>query len=118
MGKMSILLAVSLGYSFGYEPLASFTARTRAMGSAPIRKCVRIDVNTHDDVPICLESTLHFLGNLQPFRPGAWHPIAVGESFKQRRIIAFVDPVTPTAGSDLSSEFVMLLILQLLFLLP
>jgi hypothetical protein len=75
----SVLLAESLGYSFSYEPLASLTARTRAMGGAPIPKCVRIDGNTHDDVPVCLESTLHFLGNLQPLRPGAWHPVAVGK---------------------------------------
>src|SRR3954454_13965047 len=89
----SVLLAVSLGYSFSYEPLAPFTAPTRAMGGAPIRKCVRIDVNTHDDVAVCRQSTLHFLGNLQPLRPGARHPIAVGENSQQRRIITFVDPV-------------------------
>src|SRR6266498_1593294 len=77
------LIPVSLGHCRGDEFLASVTARARAIGGAPIRKCVRIDVNAHDDVSVGLESALHFLGNRQPLLPGAWHLVAVGEKLQE-----------------------------------
>jgi hypothetical protein len=92
----SDLIAVSLRHSRSDKPFASFTTRARAMGRAPIRKCVRVDVNTHNDVSVSLESAFHFLGNLQPLFPSPWHLDAIVENFQQRRIIFLFDPI----GSD------------------
>jgi hypothetical protein len=92
----SDLIAVPLGHSRCDEPFASFTTRTRAMGGAPIRKCVRVDVNTHNDMSVSLEFACHFLSNLQPLFPGPWHLDAIVKNFQQRRIIFLFDPI----GSD------------------
>src|SRR5580704_6527295 len=89
----SDLIAVSLRHSRSDKPFASFTTRARAMGRAPIRKCVRVNVNTHNDVSVSLESTFHFLSNLQPLFPSPWHLDAVVENFQQRRIIFLFDPI-------------------------
>src|SRR5436309_926366 len=87
----SVLIAVSVGYGCGDESFPSFPARTRAMG-APIRKCVRINANAHDDMPVGLESPLHFLRHLKPLLPGAWHLVAVDKNSQKRRVIFLVDP--------------------------
>src|SRR5205814_2618179 len=92
----SLLIAVSLEYGRSDEFFSPFSARVHAMGGAPIRKCVRIDADPHDNMAVGFETTLHFLGDLQPFLPGARHPVAVGECSQQRRIILLVDPI----GSD------------------
>ena len=46
-----------------------------------IRKCLRVDVNTHNDMSVSLEFAFHFLSNLQPFFPGPWHLDAIVEKF-------------------------------------
>lgn len=91
--QRSILIAVSLVHGCSDDPFASFTARARAIGGAPIRKCFRIDVNAHDDVSVSLKPPLHFLGNLQPFLPGAWHPVTVVGNSQQCWVISLVDPI-------------------------
>src|ERR1700730_8605645 len=87
------LIAVSLGYGCGDEPFASFAARAGAMGGAPVRKCVGIDMDPHNDVSISFESLLHFLGNLQPLFPGRWHLSAIVEKFQERRIVLLFEPI-------------------------
>src|SRR5260370_27498977 len=95
----SDLIAVPLGHSCSDKPFASFTAGARAMGGAPIRKCLRVDVNTHNDVSVGIESPFHFLCNLQPLFPGPWPPVAIVENFHQRRIIFLSAPIALTRSS-------------------
>src|SRR3984957_6034661 len=66
------------------------------MRGAPIRKCVRVDLNTQNDMSVGLESLFHFFGNLQPPFPSQWHLVAIVRNSQQRRIIFFLNPI----GSD------------------
>src|ERR1700685_1181804 len=91
--QWAILIAVSLVDGCGEEPFASFTARARAMSGTPIRKCVGVDVNAHDDVSVGLKPLFHFFGNFPPFLPCAWHPVAVVEKLQQGWVILLVDPI-------------------------
>src|SRR5665647_2253996 len=88
------LIAVSFQYSCSDELFASLTARARAVRGAPIRKCVGVDVDPQNGVSVSLESTLHFLGNLQPLFPGSRHLVAIVKDFQQRRIVFLFDPVS------------------------
>src|SRR5476649_1363803 len=91
--QVSRLIAVSLGYSLGDEPFASFAARAGAIGGAPVRKCLGVDMNPHDDVSVSLEPVLHFLGDLQPLLPGRRHLAAIVKNLAQRRIVFLLDPI-------------------------
>jgi hypothetical protein len=66
------------------------------MHGAPIRKCVRVDLNTQNDMSVGPESLFHFFGNLQPPFPSPWHLVAIVRNSQQRRIIFFLNPI----GSD------------------
>src|SRR5258705_6394514 len=89
----SALGAVPLGDGRRDELLAPRTTRADVMGPAPIQIGIGIDAHAHNDMPVSLEALLHFLSHLQPFRPGAGHPIAISENSQNCRIIFFVDPI-------------------------
>src|SRR3569832_2366584 len=62
------------------------------MRRTPARKGRRIDSNTHDRVPVGLETLLHFLGHLQPLGPDPWLAVAVVEYLQRGRIIRLHGP--------------------------
>ena len=68
------------------------------MRGAPGWKRGRIDTDTHDRMPVGLETFLHLFSNFSPLDPGARHCIAIVENSQRCRIIDLVNPIGANRG--------------------
>src|SRR5262249_43639364 len=93
-----LLIAVSLEHSCSDEHLPTLTPRCRAVCCAPIREAFRINMYSHDHVPIGFKSVLHLRGYFLPFHPCRRQFVAVLEYLQKGRVILFFDPIGSHGG--------------------